>query len=280
MPLSPQQLGVCSWSIHPDSPQALRDQMRALGLSKVQLVLRPVTTQPDLWGQTKQVLDDAGITIVSGMFGTVGEDYSTLASIRQTGGVVPDEHWPANWEIARRSAAIAAEWDVPLVSFHAGFLPADAADPNRNKLLERIGKITEHFAGLGLTLLLETGQERAATLSSFLDALEQQGRRNVMINFDPANMILYNMGDPVESLRLLLPRVRQVHLKDALHSPTPGQWGKEAPVGDGDVDWRAFVRVLTQANFTGDLVVEREAGKTRIADIRKAVEHLSALFSD
>ena len=34
---------------------------------------------------------DAGITVKSGMFGTVGEDYATIAQIHETGGVLPDD---------------------------------------------------------------------------------------------------------------------------------------------------------------------------------------------
>ena len=47
------------------------------------------------------MLKQAGIAIVSGMFGCVGEDYSTLETIRQTGGIAPDETWERNLENIR-----------------------------------------------------------------------------------------------------------------------------------------------------------------------------------
>ncbi|MFZ4576545.1 MAG: sugar phosphate isomerase/epimerase family protein, partial [Phycisphaerales bacterium] len=93
----------------------------------------------------------------------------------------------------------------------------------------------------------------------------------VGVNFDPANMILYGMGDPVESLRALMPHVMQVHLKDATPSATPGQWGAEVPLGAGAVDWSSFFATLRAAGYAGDLCIEREAGEQRIEDIRTAL---------
>ena len=100
------------------------------------------------------------------------------------------------------------------------------------------------------------------------------------VNFDPANMILYGMGDPVEALRALLPHVLQVHVKDATPTAEPGTWGAEVPAGTGAVDWPAFFAVLSGAGRPIDLMIEREAGGTRVADIATARElvqrHLKA----
>ena len=39
------------------------------------------------------------------MFGCVGEDYSTLDTIRVTGGIAPDATWEQNWKNIRATAA-------------------------------------------------------------------------------------------------------------------------------------------------------------------------------
>jgi sugar phosphate isomerase/epimerase len=83
-------------------------------------------------------------------------------------------------------------------------------------------------------------------------------------------MILYNKGDPVEALRTLGPWIRQVHIKDAVKTRTPGTWGEEVPVGEGEVDWPAFFATLRKIGFSGNLVIEREAGARRVADVRAA----------
>ena len=209
--------------------------------------------------------------IVSGMFGTVGEDYSTLATIRRTGGVVPDATWDTNWAAIRKLVPVATALGVRLVSFHAGFLPEDAADPAYDKLVTRLSRIADLFGEAVIDLAFETGQEDCRTLRGFLDRLNKS---NVGANFDPANMILYGKGDPVESVKALAGYVKSVHVKDALPAAKPGQWGKEVAVGTGAVDWPNFFAALNAGKFTGYLCIEREAGEQRIADITTAKNFL------
>ena len=75
---------------------------------------------------------------------------------------------------------------------------------------------------------------------------------------------------PLPRLRTLGPWIRQVHIKDARRTKVPGTWGEEVAVGTGEVDWRAFFATLRELNYTGDFVIEREAGTQRVADIRTA----------
>ena len=56
---------------------------------------------------------------------------------------------------------------------------------------------------------------------------------NLKVNFDPANMILYDMGDPIRAVEILGPDIRSVHVKDANRPTVPGQWGQEVPLGEG-----------------------------------------------
>lgn len=272
---SPEQLGVCSWSLHPKDPADLAAQVKQLGLKQVQLVLNPVIDDAARWEQVAQVLDGHGITVRSGMFYCVGEDYSTLEAIRETGGVIRDETWPDNERIAQNAAATAQSLGISVVSTHAGFLPEEPSDPRFEKLVQRIARLAEILDDHGHTLLFETGQEEADTLLRFLEALDGAGAENVGVNFDPANMILYGKGDPVASLTKLMPRVRQVHAKDATSTQVPGTWGKEVAVGTGEVDWPAFMQVLAEADFEGPIMIEREAGEQRIADIGSAVRVLT-----
>ena len=101
---------------------------------------------------------------------------------------------------------------------------------------------------------------------------DELDRPDAGVNFDPANMILYGMGDPVDALRRLAPRVRQVHVKDARAARMPGTWGEEVRVGTGEVDWPAFFGVLRAGAPHVDLMIEREAGEDRVGDILRARE--------
>ena len=261
------RLGFCSWALQPADVDDLLRLAAPLGLGRVQLALVPVAEQPASWRGVKEKLADAGIAIVSGMLATLGEDYSTLETIRRTGGIVPDAHWEANRARATHVAQAAAAMGIPIISFHAGFIPHDTADAQFVKLRDRLRTLADIYADAGLRLLLETGQETADDLLAFLDEVD---RPNVAVNFDPANMILYDKGDPIASLRKLIDRVEQVHIKDAVRTAAPGSWGTEVVVGEGEVDWPAFLRVLDDADYAGDLIIEREAGRDRGEDIRAA----------
>ncbi len=263
------RLAVCSWSLQPCHPQDLITKLQATGIPRVQLALDPFREETESWGKAFDQLAQNDVSVVSGMFGCVGEDYTTLASIRVTGGIAPDHTWEQNWKNIQATAALAQQFGLKLVTFHAGFLPQEEADPAFAKMLWRLNEVAEIFRAAGVELGLETGQETAPALVHLLQKLN---RPNVGVNFDPANMILYNKGNPIDALRLLGPWIRQVHIKDAVRTKVPGTWGQEVPAGTGEVNWPAFFATLDEIHFTGSLVVEREAGDQRVADIRKAKE--------
>ena len=271
-----EQIGVCSWSLRATGPQDLMEKVNALALKRVQLGLTPHRDDPGVWEGVRELLAESGISIVSGMYSTIGEDYTTPETIRRTGGVVLDEFWDENWELAKVAAATAKAMGLTIVSTHAGFLPHEPSDPAFGKLSERVANLAELFAENGASLLLETGQETAETLLVFLDEMDRRGGQSIGVNFDPANMILYDMDDPIKALRRLMPRVQQVHVKDAKRTTVKGQWGEEVIVGTGEVDLTAFVRILAEADFDGNYIFEREAGDDRVGDITKGVAALTA----
>jgi sugar phosphate isomerase/epimerase len=140
----------------------------------------------------------------------------------------------------------------------------------------RVCAIAAIFRAEGARIAFETGQESAETLAHALDAL---GDDSIGVNFDPANMILYGMGDPVAAVRALAPRIAQVHIKDALPTKTAGTWGSEVRVGTGAVDWKAFLAAIERVPATIRLAVEREAGDDRVGDIRAALALLGSMQS-
>ena len=273
---STEQIGVCSWSLKATGPQDLAEKVNALALKRVQLGLTPHRNDPGTWDGVQETLRESGIEIVSGMFATTGEDYTTPATIQKTGGVILDEYWDENWALAKDAAATAKAMGLTQVSTHAGFLPHETTDPSFEKLGGRIVDLAKLFGDHGCTLMLETGQETADTLLVFLDEMAKRGADNLTINFDPANLLLYNMDEPIEAFRKLISRVEQVHVKDALRPAEQGQWGEEVVVGTGQVDWNAFVQILADADYAGTYIFEREAGDDRVGDIAKGIETLTA----
>lgn len=262
-----QRLAVCSWSLQPTGPENLLEKLLATGIRRVQLALDPFRESPRVWAETEQLFRQQDITVVSGMVGCLGEDYSTLESIRLTGGIAPDATWDQNLKNIRSAAALAKKMGLKLVTFHAGFLPEDEKDPMFGKMCQRLDAVADIFMVHNIMVGLETGQETATQLAHLLHKLNHP---NIGVNFDPANMILYDKGDPVAALRTLAPWIRQVHIKDARRTQVPGTWGQEVVVGTGEVDWRKFFATFQQVIFNVNLAIEREQGQERVADIRAA----------
>ena len=248
--------------------------MDAAGVKGIHLALGPFIA-PDgrhgaaegaeAWAFVKAKVSSGEWNVMSTMIGFVGEDYTTLETIRKTGGIVPDEHWTANKAIVTKGAQLTKELGCRYMSGHAGFL--DENDPVAYaKYVERLTWMRDECAKYGVELILESGQETADDLARFMAKVPGLG-----INFDPANMILYAKGHPIEAIKTLHPWIRQVHVKDACETKVPGTWGTEVPWGKGEVGGKCFVAALEGLGYKGNYVVEREGGNDRAGDIRHAV---------
>jgi L-ribulose-5-phosphate 3-epimerase len=255
-------IGLCSWSLQPKTPLELVSACQTCGIEYIQLALLPLVLDAS-WKHCAQSLRDAGIGVLSGMLEASGEDYTTLETIANTGGLRRDEMWASTIENTKRVADIAAEMNVPMVTFHAGFIPEEPCG-ERSKMLDRLHEMTEEFTNRELVLGLETGQECAENVVSVFEELTLP---NLGVNFDPANMILYGKGDPIEAIQILQPWVKQVHIKDAKATEVSGTWGTEVVAGEGEVPWESFLQLVPDGI---DLVIEREGGTHRIDDIKRA----------
>ncbi|MCI0352940.1 MAG: sugar phosphate isomerase/epimerase, partial [Acidobacteriales bacterium] len=155
---------------------------------------------------------------------------------------------------------------------HAGFLP-EPGEPDRKPFLETLAKAADLAKAKGITIAFETGQETADLLKL---TLEELNRANVKVNFDPANMILYDKGDPIRAVEILGPHIKSVHVKDANRTKTAGTWGEEVPLGQGQVNIKKFIQTLKKVGFQGALCIEREVGdqEQRVADIAHGIKVL------
>ena len=270
------RVGVCSWSWRLPM-KGVADEMQKSGVKGIHLALGPFIAPDGRHGAAegeealalvKDKVRKGEWVIMSTMVAMVGEDYTTLETIRKTGGIVPDKNWERNRRIVTAGARMTQELGCKYMTTHAGFL--DESDPKAFKTyLQRVTWMRDECRKYGVELLLESGQETAEDLAAFMARVPGVG-----INFDPANMILYAKGKPMDAVRVLYPWIRQVHVKDAFETKQPGTWGDEVPWGEGEVGGKAFVGMLETMGFRGNYVVEREAGDDRPGDIAKAVQRL------
>lgn len=271
-------IGVCSWSLQPAGLEDLVAKVKQLGLSHLQLAVGEFASLPDA-DQDRAIglINDSGLTVTATMVSYPGEDYGSINAVRRTGGLLPDELWPERERLTLAAAAFTAKLGVTKISTHIGFIPPPS-HRDYETIVGRIGSLAKPLADLKIDLLMETGQEPASELLQFLNNLNV---RNFGINFDPANMLLYGSGDPIDAIQVLGRHIRHVHVKDAVKSKNPGiDWGEEVPFGDGQVPHEAYLGALKAINYTGPLVIEREAGDDRMGDVAYAIETLQELAAE
>lgn len=273
MAIEPLAIGVCSWSLQVTSVPELKGFMDRLGIDVVQIACGDPHHASWAEGDAMPAAAvAAGFRMSGAMLGFPGEDYTTPATIEKTGGfgdpaTRPERLDRLKWALARTQALGLTD-----LMLHAGFIPA-VGSPDRKPFLDTLTKVAELAAAAGVTVAFETGQESAELLRRTLDDLKCP---NLKVNFDPANMLLYNMDDPLAVLDLLAPDIRSVHVKDANRPPRSGVWGDEVPLGTGQTNTAGFVKALKRVGYRGPLCIEREVGTQaeRFRDIEHGVRFL------
>ena len=254
-------------------------ELRALGVQSGQLGLggdAPLTSAAAV--EWREAIADAKFSIATVICAYTGEDYADIPTVQRTVGFIP----PATREIREQrtldACDFAAALGVKSIACHVGFVPENRSNPDYLAVRGMVRRICERAEKHGQTFALETGQESAEALLHFLN---DTGCPNLKVNFDPANMILYGSGDPIEAFEKLAPYVVSVHAKDGdgPASDRPGALGIERPLGQGSVGIPRFIEALKRAGFQGSIHVEREIEDQaqRLADLGMGVRLLKSL---
>lgn len=279
MAIEPLAIGVCSWSLQVTSVPELKGFMDRLGIDVVQIACGdPHHASWDEGDAMPAAAKKAGFRMSGTMLGFPGEDYTTPAHIQKTGGFGDPATRPERIERFKWALQRTKELGLTDIMLHAGFLP-EPGDPDRKPFLDTLAKVGQLAAEQGITVAFETGQETADLLKVTLDELKAS---NLRVNFDPANMILYDKGDPIRAVELLGPNIRSVHVKDATRTKVPGTWGEEVPLGQGQANIKLFVKTLKKVGYRGPLCIEREVGdqKQRFNDIAHGIRYLRECLAE
>lgn len=255
--------------------------VRELGIPSIQLhAPHQGTRTPEAAAEFLQKCSDAGITITAVFGGFDGESYADIATTARTVGLVPEDTRASRVQEMKEISDFAKLLGCDTVALHIGFVPEDESSENYRNLIETTRDLLDHIAANGQKLHLETGQETADHLLHFISDVQ---RDNLFINFDPANMILYGTGEPIEALKKVGSFVRSIHCKDAKWASPDVRgtaWGQEVALGDGDVGMENYLRTLKDIGYTGPLTIEREIPQDPVrqkADIGQAVQLLEGL---
>jgi sugar phosphate isomerase/epimerase len=200
------------------------------------------------------------------------------------------ERNPELIERSKRILDLACDLETDVVTTHIGVVPADPNHPRYQIMQEACHQLAEYADSLDAHFAIETGPEPAKRLRQFLDSL---GSRGVAVNFDPANLVMVVGDDPAQAVRELGEYIVHTHAKDGIQNywrepeeiygvveaevPTSPSFA-ELPLGEGKVDFPAWLAALRAVGYRGFLTIEREVGDNPEADIRKAVEFLKELI--
>jgi sugar phosphate isomerase/epimerase len=252
---------------------------KELGIPSIQL------HTPHAAGRTPQAaelflkkLEDYGIELTCVFGGFDGESYADIPTVERTIGLVPPATRAARLIEMKEISDFTRLLGCSAIGLHIGVVPHDTKSREYADVLDVTRQICDHAKHNEQTVHLETGQESADALVQFITDVQ---RPNLFINFDPANMILYGMGEPIPALKQVGSFVRSIHCKDATWSDQPGKtWGAEVPLGKGQVDMRAYLTTLKEIGYRGPLTIEREIPQDRDrqkAEIKHAAELLTTL---
>lgn len=187
-------------------------------------------------------------------------------------GIVPEDVREERVAALKRWADFASWIGVPAIITHVGFIPENMTDPQYEEVVEAIREVAVYCEQLGLEFWFETGQETPVVL---LRTIERVGTTNLGINLDPANLIMYGKGNPIDALGVIGQYVRNVHVKDGKYPTSGDALGSEVAPGSGQVNYPVFLSRLKQFGFQGEFIIEREiSGAQQRLDIQKTIVDL------
>jgi L-ribulose-5-phosphate 3-epimerase len=270
--IEPMEIGLMFWATQ-DAQTALRT-VHELGLHVGQLGVPPELDCDRALSEWKNGLKEFQVVITSAVCSYMGEEYTDFETVHRTVGFTTEGLRADRIARTKRVSDFAHDLGIPGVSCHIGFIPSDPGAILYKDLRDLTRSLCDHCGKNDQNFVLETGQESAAVLLSFIGDVD---RKNLKVNFDPANMIMYHSGDPLNALKVLSPHVISVHCKDA-HFPAKGSGllGTECVLGDGEVNIPAFLKELRELGYKGALSIEREEPdvEKRLADIKTGISRL------
>ena len=191
-------------------------------------------------------------------------------------GLVPVKYRKIRIEALKKAADFASRCGIPAIVTHLGFIPENPKDPVFGQMVAVVKDVAVYCRKRNLQFWFETGQETPVTM---LRLIKETNMDNLGINLDPANLILYGKGNPVDALDVFGHHVLGIHAKDGVYPVDPMKLGHEVRVGEGKVCFPGFVKRLKEVGYRGAFIIEREiSGEQQIIDIKKTIGYLGKLL--
>ncbi len=197
-------------------------------------------------------------------------------------------------ERSKRVVDLALEMETNIITTHIGVVPSDKNHERYKIMQEACASLAEYADKMNAHFAVETGPETSAVLGDFLDSL---GSKGVGVNLDPANLVMVTGDDPVKAVYRLQDYIVHTHAKDGIKLqdldpeiiyraiPMPEDMEsitafRELPLGEGGVDFAAYLKALEDIGYRGFLTIEREAGEKPAHDITLAADYLRKIIKE
>jgi sugar phosphate isomerase/epimerase len=251
--------------------------LRAMGLDTCQItVWDPAVCTDENAEKALEALD--GFPVMTAIVGWPGPAEWNFYGGPRTLGLIPDEYREIRMDAIMKEMAFFHKMGVPLVCTHVGFIPEDPNMPLYKIMVDCLKKLGDYAGELGQIFCLETGQETPITLRR---AIEDSGSKNLGINFDTANLLMYGKANPADAVDVFGMYVRSMHIKDGEYPTNVHNLGEEVPVGKGRADFQTVLQKLHNIGFNGPLIIEREiSGPQQTKDIETALSLLEGWMAN
>ncbi len=257
-------------------------ELRSMGMESCQLVCwdREIIRDDSVAEAVNSAVEKHGVHITAFWCGWEGRRVWDFYEGQLTLGLVPTDYRVERVKMLMEGVDFAKKIHATDFATHVGYMPENPYDPKYQEVLTACKAIVAKCKENGQNFLFETGQETPVTLKRAIQDIEKDlGKGNVGINLDPANLIMYGKANPVDALEVFGEYVRGIHGKDGKY-PTDGHYlGEEVPLGQGKVNYPAFIAKLKEVGYEGDITIEREiSGEQQKKDIVAAKEILDKLI--
>lgn len=257
-------------------------ELCSMGMKSCQLSCwdREILRNDSVADSVNAAVEKYGVHITAFWCGWEGRKVWDFYEGQLTLGLVPADCRSKRLQMLMEGSDFAKKLSIRDFVTHVGYMPENPCDSRYGEVLTACKSIVERCRENGQNFLFETGQETPVTLKRAIQDIESVlGKGNVGINLDPANLIMYGKANPVDALEVFGEYVMGVHGKDGKY-PTDGHClGEEVPLGQGKVNYPAFIKKLKEIGYQGDITIEREiSGEEQKKDIILAREILEKLI--
>lgn len=277
------QIGAMLDSFLLPTPEAIK-KASLIGAKGIQMYSTngensPENMTPSRIAEIKKMMNDSGL-VFSALCGDLGMGFANK------------ELNPSLIEKSKRILDLAKELDTNVVTTHIGVVPADPSHERYKIMQQACHELAEYADSVQAHFAIETGPETSQVLKSFLDSLCSRG---VAVNLDPANLVMVTGDDPVKAVYNLRDYIVHTHAKDGkmiyfkdpemVYGVIPdtmkdkGRSYLEVPLGQGSVDFPAYLKALDDIGYKGFLTIERECGEDPAADIETAIKFLKGVIA-